>query len=137
MKHNINTMQKVVTLAMVNAAYEVFKQSEEYKTIMTDYSGEKQKRLLVMSVYDKVQELLLANQLKKWEKLGKKELLEELKDISRTVVHFETELYEMNDKAVCGEPITDDCFNAYAGMVSNRNLEVFEAIENLALEGSL
>ncbi|HPI99566.1 MAG TPA: hypothetical protein PLN65_01670 [Enterococcus sp.] len=135
MKHNINAMQKAVTLTMVNAVYEVFKQSEEYKTIMHQYSGEKQKRLLVMSVYDKVQELLLANQLKKWEKLGKKELLEELKDISRTVVHFETELYEMNDKAVCGEPITDDCFNAYAGMVSNRNLEVFEAIENLVLEG--
>ncbi|HPR81117.1 MAG TPA: hypothetical protein PK268_04335 [Enterococcus sp.] len=83
MKHNINAMQKAVTLTMVNAVYEVFKQSEEYKTIMHQYSGEKQKRLLVMSVYDKVQELLLANQLKKWEKLGKKELLEELKDISR------------------------------------------------------
>lgn len=137
MKHNINEMQQVVTLAMVNAAYEVFKQSEEYETIMHKYSGEKQKRLLVMSVYDKVQELLLANQLKKWEKLGKKELLEELKDVFRTVVHFETELYEMNDKAVCGESITDNCFNAYAGMVSNRNLDVFEAIENLVLEGSL
>lgn len=131
MKHNINEMQQVVTLTMVNAAYEVFKQCEEYETIMTDYSGEKQKRLLVMSVYDKVQELLLANQLKKWEKLGKNELLEELKDVSRTVVHFETELYEMNDKAVCDEPITDNCFNAYAGMVSNRNLDVFEAIEEL------
>lgn len=55
-----------------------------------------------------------------------------LKDVSRIVVHFKTELYEMNDKAVCGEPITDNCFNAYAGMVSNRNLEVFEAIENEA-----
>lgn len=137
MKHNINEMQRDLTHDLVVAAYEVFKQSEEYETIMTDYSGEKQKRLLVMSVYDKVQELLLANQLKKWEKLGKNELLEELKDVSRTVAHFETELYEMNDKAVCGEPITDNCFNAYAGMVSNRNLDVFEAIENLVLEGSL
>lgn len=131
MKHNINEMQRDLTHDLVVAAYEVFKQSEEYETIMHRYSGEKQKRLLVMSVYDKVQELLLANQLKKWEKLGKKELLEELKDASRTVVHFETELYEMNDKAVCGESITDNCFNAYAGMVSNRNLDVFEAIEEL------
>lgn len=30
-----------------------------------------------------------------------------LKDVSRIVVHFETELYEMNDKVVCGESITD------------------------------
>ncbi|MFR4286343.1 MAG: hypothetical protein ACLUQ0_01675 [Enterococcus italicus] len=133
MKHNINKMQQVLTLTMVNAAYEVFKQSEEYKTIMHKYSGEKQKRLLVMSVYDKVQELLLANQLKKWEKLGKNELLEELKDVSRTVVHFETELYEMNDKAVYGEPITDNCFNAYAGLVPNTNMEILETIEEVVL----
>lgn len=131
MKHNINEMQRDLTHDLVVAAYEVFKQSEEYETIMHKYSGEKQKRLLVMSVYDKVQELLLDNQLKKWEKLDKKELLEELKDVSRIVVHFETELYEMNDKAVCGESVTDNCFNTYAGMVSNRNLDIFEAIEEL------
>ncbi|EOT47143.1 MULTISPECIES: hypothetical protein [Enterococcus] len=137
MKHNIDAMQRGLINKTVRAAYEVFKQSEEYDTIMYKYSGEKQKRLVIMSVYDKVQELLLENQIKKWQKLSKDELLAELVDVARTVKYFETELYEMNDKALSNESITDNCFNAYAGMLSNQSLDVFEAIENLASEGSL
>lgn len=137
MKHNIDAMRRGLINKTVRLAYEVFKQSEEYDTIMYKYSGEKQKRLVIMSVYDKVQELLLENQIKKWQKLSKDELLAELVDVARTVKYFETELYEMNDKALSNESITDNCFNAYAGMLSNQSLDVFEAIENLASEGSL
>lgn len=137
MKHNIDVMQRGLINEVVRAAYEVFTQSEEYDTITHKYSGEKQKRLVVMSVYDKVQELLLENQIKKWQKLSKDELISELVDVARTVKYFETELYEMNDKALSNESITDNCFNAYGGMLSNQSLDVFEAIENLVLEGSL
>ena len=66
MKHNINEMQRSLISDMAVAAYESFRESEENEKILSSgYNRADKKRLMVMCVYGKAQELLLSSQLAK------------------------------------------------------------------------
>lgn len=130
----INTMQKQLSEKLAKQELEKFLQTEVYQDIMAaDFPIQDKKNCIVLEVNDKIQEILIEQELIKLFNLGKKGLLTRIGQLMIDVNNYESELYKLR-RAGDEQPIDGDIMNAYYGVLPSEKLNLFEAIEQAIKE---
>ncbi|MGX2945870.1 hypothetical protein [Enterococcus alishanensis] len=127
----IEELQKTLGKDLAIQILAEYSKTDDYmKIIESDRSFHEQKTILVLSIYDHVQRILLDKQIKELTKSSKETLINKLIDTLRDVQMFESSLYAMKRLDNDSERL-DSILNEYYGMLPNEKLNLLEAIEEI------
>lgn len=130
MKRTAGYEKKIIKLA-AKMEYKNFIDSEEYEEITS--VGKDRETIIILEVYDRVWKSMFRERISTIHKdCSVRDLLDMIVDLSREVHLYETELYRLANRTDW-ENVSDEATNAYAGMVSNLDMEILEIIEEVVL----
>jgi hypothetical protein len=131
----IDEAQKALLVPLVVKHYNEFTDTDEYQDILNDKDltegGED--TLVVLSIYDSVQNEITSNEMKKIIASGDaKVIAEKLVELFRTVHDLETELYMLQRiESDEQEERLFDCMNSYYGCLPEEKIGLFEVVEEV------
>lgn len=131
----IDEAQKALLVPLVVKHYNEFIKTDKFQNILNnkDHTDDGEDMIIVLSIYDRVQNEIMKNEIKKILSSGDPKIIsEKIIDLYRNVHDLETELYMLQiiESDEQDEPFFD-CMNSYYGCLPQEKIGLFEVIEEV------